>query len=139
MIGNIIAFNSIYQKIVAADAAGDNTQEAFLYGKLANILINFNPIDYAPNPKSVKSQDPFGVLPDSMDELFNIAGIGEDAESAINRADAFISNLFRTSISSIAVNSEDCQGNSTMMFNAYSNFREQVKQHEYNETAESVK
>jgi len=47
MVGNILRFNNIYNRIVIASETGDNKQIYFLGGRLFYYILYFEPIEVA--------------------------------------------------------------------------------------------
>jgi len=44
LLGNVITFNALYNKIVEATRAGNEREMMYWYGRLCTLLINFEPI-----------------------------------------------------------------------------------------------
>lgn len=108
-----------------------------MYGKIAYLITNFSPIDSAPR-KSVQAVLPESSLRDNFNELMNAAGVNDDTQALINNVEEFVSGLFSSAVSSMATNTDECQGNSTILMTTYTNLRDQVSNENYTAAAASL-
>lgn len=110
MIGNILNFNTIYQNIVTANTAGNSANVYFYIGRLAYLIVYFDPIVDSPLLHQTTSP-----VPDPVEILLRAPPRVQDTASVFSIIYDLPISFLNMSIGYSSPNSSVCNGNLSVL------------------------